>query len=172
MKRQHACFSLIGVSLISSHTYNLYVSCMSFTLSWCYIPDEWDTSSDSLDQIMKTFNCLHTIDAPIICSFANILTRHGLQGRVSARCSFPVALLLTICRPLLWLLFLSPDVRFSLVLLPVSHVSACFSVPAAEQHNPGVQQFSWMNLISYRCLSAVVAVLCLRLSGCILIWVN
>lgn len=118
----------------------------------------------ALIKLWKHFSCSHTIDAPVLCSAANILTRHGLQGRVSARCSFPVTLLLTICRPLLWLLFLSPDVRLSPVLLPVSHVSACFSVPAAEQHNPGVQQFSCLNLISYQRLSAV---------GCVcVIWVN
>lgn len=120
----------------------------------------------ALIKLWKHFSCSHTIDAPILSSVANVLTRHGLQGRVSARCSFPVTLLLTICRPLLWLQFLSPDVRLSPVLFAVSHVSACFSVPAAEQHNPGVQQFSCLNLISYRRLSAV---------GCVVfkvIWVH
>lgn len=90
----------------------------------------------ALIKLWKHFSCPHTIDAPILCSVANILTRHGLQGRVSARCSFPVALLLTTCRPLLWLLFLSPDVRLSPVLLPVSHVSACFFCPSGGAAQP------------------------------------
>lgn len=35
-----------------------------------------------------------------------------------------------------------------------SHVSACYSLPTAEQHNPGVLEFSCINLIEYLCLYA------------------
>lgn len=35
-----------------------------------------------------------------------------------------------------------------------SHVSACYSFPTAEQHNPGVLEFSCINLIEYLCLYA------------------